>query len=354
MARKRSNLHQRSSGSWLAHMRVNGTQHQKTFKQKDEALLWLARLEAKKALGQEIVKPKRMNFAEFAEEWVRDYAHPPKLAIRTAEGYEMSLRNYLVPHFGALPLTAITRKRIDSFIADWQRKGPDFQERLLLAQERETARAQAEGRPARKVRFGNSAGTIKNVFIPFREMLGHAVEWGYLEVNPATRIKLPAREWKEEETIQMLSGPEVERLLAHAPADYKVMWMTAVMTGVRLGELRALRWGDVDWDRDQPRLHVRRSVTESGVFQKPKTASSVRRIPIGATLLAALREERMRSRFKSDDDLMFPNSTGTAQDGRNMFNRHFLPTLKKAGLPRVRFHDLRHTCASLCYRRVCR
>ena len=60
---KRSNLHQRNSGSWLAHMRVNGTLHQKTFKQKDDALLWLARLEQKKALGETITKPKRIKWA---------------------------------------------------------------------------------------------------------------------------------------------------------------------------------------------------------------------------------------------------------------------------------------------------
>ena len=100
-------------------------------------------------------------------------------------------------------------------------------------------------------------------------------------------------------------------------------------------------------DREAPRLHVRRSVTESGVFQRPKTQGSVRRIPIGPRLRAALLEHRMASRFKDDGDLIFPNGNGRPLDGHNLVNRHFRPTLKKAGLPRVRFHDLRHAFATL-------
>jgi len=62
----------------------------------------------------------------------------------------------------------------------------------------------------------------------------------------------------------VLSGEQVERLLAAAPPSYRTLFLTAVSTGVRLGELRALRWADVDWNRDQPRLHVRGSVSKSG------------------------------------------------------------------------------------------
>ena len=124
--------------------------------------------------------------------------------------------------------------------------------------------------------------------------------------------------------------------------------MTAVMTGVRLGELRALRWGDVEWDRDQPRLHVRRSVTESGVFQKPKTARSVRRIAIGPSLLAALRArgahaQPVQERRRSDVPELDRSRAGWPQ--------HVQPALppdaeegRAAQDPLSRF---RHTCASL-------
>ena len=107
-----------------------------------------------------------------------------------------------------------------------------FQERQRLAEEREAIRARERGRRPRPVRFGRSAKTIRNVFVPFREMLGQAVKWDYLEVNPAIGIELPEREWKDEEKVQALSGPEVERLLAAAPSEYSVC---ALASSVRCG-----------------------------------------------------------------------------------------------------------------------
>jgi integrase len=88
-------------------------------------------------------------------------------------------------------------------------------------------------------------------------------------------------------------------------------------------------------------------VTEKGVFQEPKTKGSARTIPIGPGLQAALREHRMASRWKDDEDPIFVNSKGTPVDGHNIATREFKPTLKRAGLPQVRFHDLRHTAATL-------
>jgi integrase len=73
-----------------------------------------------------------------------------------------------------------------------------------------------------------------------RELRGQAVGWGYL-VNRATGNRLPRPEWREEETIHALSGEEVERLLAAAPPECRTLFLTSVSTGVRLGELRALR-----------------------------------------------------------------------------------------------------------------
>jgi Phage integrase family len=145
----------------------------------------------------------------------------------------------------------------------------------------------------------------------------------------------------------VLSGEQVERLLAAAPPSYRTLFLTAVSTGVRLGELRALRWADVDWNRDQPRLHVRRSVSKSGVFQVPKTKSSTRKIPIGPRLRTALLEHRMASRYKDDGDLIFPNANGAPLDGHNLAVREFKPALRQAGLPSIRFHDLRHMFATL-------
>jgi integrase len=345
MARRRSNLYQRDSGRWTAYLRLNGEQTQKTFNTRDEAVLWLTRMEQKRVMNDEVILPKKITFGDFAEEWLRDYAHPPKIAIRTAEGYEMSLRNHLIPYFGRMYLAQITRKSIEQFISDWETQGPHFTERARLVRERAAERARTRGVRSFGRSLGHSPGTIRNAMVPFKEMLGYAVNVsGYIEINPATRIRVSGDEYKDQETIQVLSGSEVERLLAAAPDDYRTLFLTAVSTGVRLGEQRALRWKDVGWD--ERRLHVRRSVTKTGIFQHTKTKKT-RAIPLSQSLMHALREHKMRSRFKDDEDLIFPNSLGAPMDGHNMVNRQFRPTLKKAGLPTIRWHDLRHTFATL-------
>jgi integrase len=121
--------------------------------------------------------------------------------------------------------------------------------------------------------------------------------------------------------------------------------LCATTTGVRLGELLALRWSDVDWDNR--RLWVRRSITRKGTIQEPKTRGSVRAIAITPTLVAGLREHRMRSSFKTEGALIFCTAKGTPFDGVNLVRREFKPALRKAELPEIRFHDLRHGFASL-------
>jgi integrase len=254
------------------------------------------------------------------------------------------LRVHLIPEFGELFLTEITRKGIDSFVADWATAGPRYTERLRLALELEQERARKERRSPRAVRLGHNPKTIGNALVPLREMLGHAVEWGYLSANPAQRVRRPRAE-PNHDGMQALDADQVRRLLASAASDARTLLLCAVTTGIRRGELLALKWGDVDWSGR--RVWVRRSVGADGRFQQPKTRGSVRAVALTPTLASALRLHRMASSFKGQDDLIFPSELGTPLDGRNMVRRYFEPALREAGLPRIRFHDLRHTFASL-------
>jgi integrase len=114
---------------------------------------------------------------------------------------------------------------------------------------------------------------------------------------------------------------------------------------MRRGELLALRWGDVDWF--SRRIWVRRNVTAHGQFQEPKTRGSVRAIAMPATLATVLREHQLASPFSNEEDLIFASEKGTPLDGHNFVRRVFAPALRRARLPKIRFHDLRHTFASL-------
>jgi Phage integrase family len=103
--------------------------------------------------------------------------------------------------------------------------------------------------------------------------------------------------------------------------------------------------GDVDWFGR--RVWVRRNVNRHGQFQEPKTRGSVRAIAMLQTLATALREHQLASPFSDEDDLVFASEKGTPLDGHNFVRRVFEPALRRAGLPKIRFHDLRHTFASL-------
>ncbi len=123
----------------------------------------------------------------------------------------------------------------------------------------------------------------------------------------------------------------------------KVLFMTAVMTGAREGEILGLQWEDIDWLNSQ--LFVRRTFNH-GEFMEPKSKTSRRKIDLAPELVHELKRWKLACP-KGALDLVFPSEAGTPWDNTNMVRRCFWRALRRAGLPRIRFHDLRHTYASL-------
>jgi integrase len=130
------------------------------------------------------------------------------------------------------------------------------------------------------------------------------------------------------------------------PYPYYPLFVLAIFTGLRRGELCALHWGDVVLEVSQPTVQVRKSIYR-GKLYPPKTQSSIRDVPLFSWPLLVLREWRQASPFSQDSDPVFPTVTGNLLHPDNMLKRYFYPTLKAAGLRRIRFHDLRGTYASL-------
>lgn len=130
----------------------------------------------------------------------------------------------------------------------------------------------------------------------------------------------------------------------------------ALATGARQGELLALRWADVDFDRGTIRI-ARTLIRANGglTMSEPKTASGKRTIPLGRTTMDALRAHRttqVAERLRlgpvwNDADLVFASQTGAPIDPSNLLSRHYYPLLRRAGLPCLTFHALRHTAATL-------
>ena len=124
---------------------------------------------------------------------------------------------------------------------------------------------------------------------------------------------------------------------------YKTAFLTAILTGVRAGELWGLKWGDLDWN--SKRLYVRRSVWKND-FQTPKSKNSIRNIDLPDNLVFELKKWKLACPI-SEHDLMFPSVEGQITCHDNAIKRHFNPALRKAELRHVSFHSLRHTNASL-------
>lgn len=343
MASRTTNISRRGD-SWVVRFRRDGWQAWRSFKTKDEAELFLAQAMVRKVQAQPEPAMRTIRLTPFAEEWLTD--HRIRVSEQTYVNYESVLRVHVLPSLGHLELRQITRKTLDSFVSDWATGGPLFQERARSLREREAERARAEGRPLRHIRMGNSPKTISNGIVVLCAMLGRAVEWGYLAVNPATNLRRPRDDRQAGELMHPLDADAVRALLEATDGQFaRTLVMTAVMTGMRRGEVLALTWGDVDWRRN--RIHVRRSIGFNGQAKQPKTRRSVRAIALAPTLVSELRLHRVASSFSGEDDLIFASKRGTPLDGRNMVRELFDPAVRRAGLSRMRFHDLRHSFASL-------
>jgi integrase len=201
---------------------------------------------------------------------------------------------------------------------------------------------------------GLSASTVRKIHDILRRGLAQAVDWHLTQRNVADVVKPPRPVPKE---IVALSTDETRRLLDAAAEDrLEALYVLAVHTGMRQGEMLALRWQDVDIENAV--LSVRRTLTRRGgkvAFGEPKTKKSRRSIRLTPQAVDALRahlERQLRDMeilgdHYQDQGLIFTTDTGAPINPSNLRQRSFTPLLKRAGLPHMRFHDLRHTCATL-------
>jgi integrase len=199
-----------------------------------------------------------------------------------------------------------------------------------------------------------SRTTVRYVLVILRNALTKAVRWGLVGRNVATLVDPPRLSHKD---VRVLSPEETKKLLAAARGEAIEGLVTlAVSTGVRLGEALGLQWHDVDLDRRQLRINksLQRVSGQGQVLMETKTRRSRRSLVLPVKTAEALRalrlqQDQLRRSAGSawhKGDFVFTSSTGKPLDQRNVL-RMFRRVLRKAKLPRMRFHDLRHSCASL-------
>jgi integrase len=294
----------------------------------------LAQREAEVRVGVHRLPANRTpTFAEFAAEWL-ERQRARGLRPKTLEAYEDALDHHLLPTFGALRLGAITRRDVDAYLV------------ARVAVRRPRRRGTKKDETPEAVPF--AAATINKSLVVLKAMLRDAVEQGHLTENPAAKVRA-IREPDREETLHVLQPDEIARLLDAAEDPWRTLYAVAVQTGLRRGELLALRWSDLDLRKGL--VYVRRSLARVregdgyAVREVPlKTRHSRRTVDLSPATV-----ERLLTHPAGDDperDFVFRSRAGGPIDPENVaraLRRH----LTAAGLPAVRFHDLRHTHASL-------
>jgi len=189
---------------------------------------------------------------------------------------------------------------------------------------------------------GMSPRMVRYVHITISKALKDAVRWRLIPYSVADAVR-PPRQTKPE--ITPLTAEQVKMLLAAARGDrLEALYVLAVTTGMRIGEIFGLKWSDVDLEAGI--LRVRRTVAADGTVNPPKTASGRRTVRLSTLAVRAL-SEHPRVAVEGQPQWIFSSGAGTPINPSNLFNRSWRPLLTRAGLPHARVHDLRHTAATL-------
>jgi integrase len=276
----------------------------------------------RKAEEDSFVHDERITVAEYLDYWLS--VVETTVRPRTHKRYSEYVRVHAVPVIGHLRLTQLKPLHLQQLYAT-------------------------------RLKAGASPSTVQHLHAALHRALAMAERWEYANRNVARLVSPPS---VPRFKIRPLSADEVRRLFTAAVGSrFDAAVVLAVVTGMRLGEVFALRWTDIELD-DNPVVHVRGSLQRiRGQLQivEPKTAESVRDIALARLGADALRAHRVRQNGErlragtswEDHDLVFPNVWGRFMPPDYFVRREFARILERAGLPPTRFHDLRHTFATL-------
>ena len=322
MAKRRGNhegsLYRRKDGLWCAQVSLNGRRLYKYSKTRAAARGWIKEILAKIDGGLTYLSTQ-ITLEQFMRTWLDD----KNLSIRasTAKGYRGTAERDILPFLGKMRLQQILPVHIKQLYA-WMNE---------------------EGKGPRMIQLAH---------VILHAALQQAVREGILGRNPADAVERPKVERKE---FQILNEEQAHQFLITASGSpFKTLFYLALTTGMRKGELLGLKWSDLDFSKGI--LLVQRQLQQiSGrsSLVPPKTKAGHRQIKLGPETLkrlTALRAQQEQMKVAAGDQwhengMVFTSTVGTFLD-QSKVSREFKKVLKNAGLPLIRFHDLRHTSIS--------
>ena len=319
-------LYKRSDGRYAGQIALPGDSRIKRRRKwvygKTRADVASKMIQAQKALidGLEI-DIKNVTFESYARRWLRQKRN--EVRQRTWEVYESRVRVHLIPAFAGKKLSSIKRDQIQDLYAA-------------------------------RISGGTSARTVRHIHTQLQAIFGSAERDGLLIRNVAKLVKPPRAAPRKIKTL----SPSESRALIKGSVGHsdEALFVLAITTGLRIGELLALRWEDLEIDKRS--LRVMQSITwhrGGWSMDEPKTSGSRRQVTLSDRASRALLSHQARQAESrliagslwNEYNLIFASGVGTPRSTQNVTERSFRPLLKRLGLPNIRFHDLRHTAASL-------
>ena len=271
------------------------------------------------------IAPSKLKVVQYLQQWLDSL--DGRVQPNTIRTYTYAVQRYIAPYVGQIGLLRLTPPAVVEWMSQLHRKGL-------------------------------SPATVHQAHRVLREALGQAVQWGVLSRNPMTVVQAPrlaGREMKvwDEEQVRLFIA-EAQRSSRHSS-----LYLTALLTGMRQGELLGLRWQDIDWTFG--RLSVRQALTrirKQMLFKEPKSRRSRRTIALPSVLVEELKTVRDRQKeyrrvlgsAYTEHDLVFCQPSGKPLHAHNVSQRDFRQVIKRAKVPHIRFHDLRHCSATLLLR----
>jgi integrase len=327
MAKKGNNegsIFKSPSGKWRAQVTVSGRRMGITTGSRAEAQAWVRKILDQVDHGLTYSEANRQ-LAGYLQDWIE--TKKKSLKPRTAYQYQDLIVKKIIPKIGHYKLKDISQKIIN-----------DFYDNLIN-----------EGFSTRNVRYTHSV---------LHAAFEHALMSGILVRNPTHNAILPRMHQTE---MKILSEQQVSQFLVAASGSrYRMLYHLALSTGMRQAELFGLKWSDVDWINGFIKIQrqAQRVERQGIVFSEPKTRAGRRILKLGENILQELRKHHEHLNLEratagdrwKDHDLLFPTSIGTPIGQSNLL-KDYHRILRQSGLPHFRFHDLRHTAASLMINR---
>ena len=328
MARRKygeGTVFQRKDGRWVAQIRLdNGKQKQRYCKTEKEANAALRKMLHEKEQGMLATGPSQ-TLKTYLGQWL-EQVHKTRVRKGSYNLYKIMLNKHIIPALGHIQLQRLTAQHVQAFYTH-------------------------------ELESGLAAKTVRGYHALLHTALKNAVKWNLIARNVCDLVSPPIPQRHE---MQTLTSEQAQRLLEVTQEHgLNVLLTVAITTGMRKGELFGLHWQDIDFEEGC--LYVRRTIARIGTFgiveSEPKTQRSRRKIILPAFVLDALKQHQVYQQTLpekagthwQEKGIVFCNGYGGYLEVAR-FHRMFKQLLESAELPNIRFHDLRHSAATILFR----